>query len=122
MADDRHQMRGEFGDAAHALLMVGNGETEDSMESAGQQVGRIETRLRQLNTRLDRLVAKADLAGTEVKADLRKQVDHAKEKHAVVQSKLGAFRAGNGEQWDHFKGGVEVAWRDLEDALKAIEA
>jgi hypothetical protein len=92
------------------------------MESAGQQVGRIETRLRQLNTRLDRLVAKADLAGTEVKADLRKQVDHAKEKHAVVQSKLGAFMAGNGEQWDHFKGGVEVAWRDLDDALKAIEA
>ena len=91
------------------------------METVGQEVGKIETRLRQLGTRLDRLVAKADAAGTEVKIDFRKQIDHAKDKHAVVQSKLNAFRAANGEKWDHFKGAVETAWRDLDNAFKAIE-
>lgn len=91
------------------------------MESTGQEVGRIETRLRQLGTRLDRLVAKADKAGSEVKLDYRKQIDNAKDKHAVVQEKLGAFRAANGQKWDNFKGGVESAWHDLENAFKALK-
>jgi hypothetical protein len=66
-------------------------------------------------------VAKADEAGTEAKIAYRKQIDHAKDKHAVVQSKLNAFRAANGQKWDNFKGGVEVAWHDLEDAFKALK-
>lgn len=91
------------------------------MESTGQEVGKIETRLRQLGTRIDRLVAKADDAGTEVKLDYLKQIDLAKYKHAVVRERLNAFRAANGQKWDNFKGGVEVAWRDLEDAFKALK-
>jgi hypothetical protein len=66
------------------------------------------------------LAAKADLAGIDVKANLRRQIDNAKDKHAVVHSKLTVFRCANGEKWDHFRVGVEVAWRDLDDALKAI--
>jgi hypothetical protein len=91
------------------------------METAGQEVGKIETRLRQLGTRLDRLVAKADVVGTEVKVDYRQQIEHAKEKQVVVQDKLNAYRAGSGQKWDNFKGGVESAWHDLEDAFKALK-
>jgi phage-related minor tail protein len=91
------------------------------MESTGQEVGRIETRLRQLGARLDKLVVKADEAGAEVKVDYRKQIDHIKDKHAVVQSKLTAFRAAGGQKWENFKGGVEVAWHDLENAFKALK-
>jgi len=91
------------------------------METAGQEVGRIETRLRQLGAKLDRLVAKADEAGAEVKTDYREKIDHIKERHALVQSKLQAFRAANGEKWDNFKGGVETAWHDLENAFKALK-
>ena len=91
------------------------------METVGQEVGRIETRLRQLGTKLDRLAAKAAEAGDDAKIDYRRQLDDIKEKHAVVRSKLNAFRAANGEKWDHFKGAVETAWRDLDNAFKAIE-
>jgi phage host-nuclease inhibitor protein Gam len=91
------------------------------MESAGQEVGKIETRLRQLGTRLDRLVAKADETGAEVKSEYRKQIDCIKDKHSVVQSKLTEFRAANGQKWDDFKGGVETAWHDLENAFKALK-
>ena len=91
------------------------------METAGQEVGKIETRLRQLGTRLDRLVAKADAVGTEVKVDYRQQIEHAKEKQVVVQDKLKAYRAASGQKWDNFKGGVESAWHDLEDAFKALK-
>jgi hypothetical protein len=99
----------------------GNTKKENPMESTGQEVGRIETRLRQLGTRLDRLAAKADETGAEAKIEYRKQIDHIKEKHAVVQSKLNAFRAANGEKWDNFRGGVETAWRDLDDAFKSLK-
>jgi hypothetical protein len=91
------------------------------MESTGQEVGKIETRLRQLGAKLDRLVAKADEAGSEAKVEYRKSIDHIKDKHAIVQGKLDAYKAANGQKWDNFKGGVETAWHDLEDAFKAIK-
>jgi predicted nucleic acid-binding Zn-ribbon protein len=91
------------------------------METSGQEVGKIETRLRQLGTRLDRLVTKADAVGTEVRLDYRKQIEHAKEKQTVVRDKLNAYRASSGQKWDNFKGGVETAWRELENAFKALK-
>ena len=94
---------------------------ENSMESVGQEVGKIETRLRQLGAKLDRLVAKADEAGTEAKAEYREQIGHIKDKHTMVQSKLTEFRAAKGQKWDNFKGGVEIAWHDLENAFKALK-
>jgi len=91
------------------------------MESTGQEVGRIETRLRQLGAKLDKLAAKAVEAGGDVKLDYCKQIDLIKDKHSVVRSKLDAFKAANGQKWDHFKGGVETAWHDLENAFKALK-
>ena len=91
------------------------------MESTGQEVGKIETRLRQLGAKLDRLVAKADEAGSEAKADYRKGIDHIKDKHAAVQGKLDAYKSANGQKWDNFKDGVETAWQDLENAFKALK-
>jgi len=91
------------------------------METAGQQVGKIETRLRQLGAKLDRMAAKAALAGAEVSLDYRKGIDDAKDKHAAVHNKLAAFRSANGQKWDSFKDGVGSAWRDLENAFKALK-
>jgi hypothetical protein len=91
------------------------------METAGQQLVKIETRLRQLGAKLDRLVAKADAAGTEVTAEYRNQIDHAKKKHADVHDRLRTFRVANGQKWDDFRGGVEIAWHDFEKAVKALE-
>jgi hypothetical protein len=91
------------------------------METAGQDVGKIETRLRQLGTKLDRLVAKVDEVGADDQIDYRKSIDHIKDKRALVQSRLDAYKAANGQKWESFKGGVETAWHELEDAFKAIK-
>jgi hypothetical protein len=90
------------------------------MDSAGQEVGKIETRLRQLGAKLGRLVAKADEAGAEVKADYREQLGRIRDSHTVVRGKIDAFKAAKGQKWDNFKGGVETAWHDLENAFKAL--
>jgi hypothetical protein len=94
---------------------------ENSMETAGQEVGKIETRLRQLGAKLDRLVAKADEVGTDAKIDFRRRIDDVRDKRALVQSRLDAYKAANGQKWESFKGGVKTAWHELEDALKAIK-
>ena len=91
------------------------------METAGQEVGRIETRLRQLGAKLDRMATKAAEAGNDAESDCRKQLAHIKEKHAVVRSRLNAFKAANGQKWDNFRSGVEIAWQDLENAFKALK-
>jgi len=91
------------------------------MDSVGQEVGKIETRLRQLGTKLDKLVAKADEAGAEVKVEYRTQIDNIKSKHTAVQTKLTEYRAAGGQKWDNFKSGVETAWHDLENAFKSLK-
>jgi len=82
------------------------------MESVGQEVGKIEARLRQLGARLDKLVAKTDEAGTEAKTEYRKRIDGIKDKHAVVQTTLNAFRDAGGQRWDNFKVGAEDRQED----------
>ncbi|MGD0836295.1 MAG: hypothetical protein ABSB49_06590 [Polyangia bacterium] len=91
------------------------------METPGQEVGKIETRLRQLGARLDRLVARADAAGTGLQVDYRNQVDLVRKKHAAVHDRLRTFRAAKGQKWDDFRSGVQTAWHDFESALKALE-
>jgi hypothetical protein len=90
------------------------------MDSAGQEVGKIETRLRQLGTKLDKLAAKATEIGADAKVDYCKQIDLIKDKHSVVRSKLDAFRAAKGQKWDNFKDGVESAWHELERAFQGL--
>lgn len=95
------------------------------MDTAGQELERIETRLRQMSTRLDRLVAKEDSnqreAQTEAELDYRRRIELARSKHAAVRGKLDAYKAANGEKWENFKGAVETAWRDWAAALKAVK-
>jgi hypothetical protein len=91
------------------------------METVGQETGKIETRLRQLGARLDRLSATIDAAGADANEAFRRQIEDAKSKRDVVHGKLQAFRAANGQKWDNFRGGVETAWRDFADAFKALK-
>jgi len=74
-----------------------------------------------MGTRLDRLATKADAVEADLGIEYRKQIDHAKEKQSVVRDKLNAYRASGGQKWDNFRGGVEMAWRELEDAFKAVK-
>lgn len=90
------------------------------METPGQEVGRIERRLRQLGADLDKLAAKATEAKLDANLDYRRQIDLIREKHAQVRVRLDEFRAAHGQKWDSFRAGVVTAWRDLDDAFKAI--
>jgi hypothetical protein len=71
--------------------------------------------------RQQHVVAKVDEVGAEAQIDYRRGLDHIKDKHALVQSRINAYKAANGQKWESFKGGVETAWHELADAFKAIK-
>ena len=91
------------------------------MDTQGQEVGKIEKRLRQLGAKLDKLAAQAVDAGADAKLDYRRQIDLIKDKHELVRRRLDAFKAANGQKWENFRTGVESAWHELENAFKALK-
>jgi hypothetical protein len=83
-------------------------------------VGKMEAELRHWGVKLDKLIAKANTAGTEVKSDYRKGVEDLKGKYKVAQSKFADSKAAGGAKWGILKTGLEAAWNDLEAAFKKM--
>ena len=90
------------------------------MQMVEANAGRMEAQLRNWGVKLDKVIAKAEAAGTEVKVDYRKGVDDLKAKYKVAQSKFDECRAAGSAKWGIFKTGLEAAWSDLETAFKKL--
>jgi hypothetical protein len=90
------------------------------MEKMEAHVGKMETQLKQWGMKLDELMAKAEEAGTDAKADYRKHIDDLKAKHLVAQSKLDELRAAGHDEWQSLKAGVESAWTELDVAFRKL--
>lgn len=92
------------------------------MKEMETHVGKMETQLAVWGAKLDELKAKADKADTRAEAGYHKRVHALEAKYHVAQSKLAAGKAAGSEKWSTFKGGVEVAWKDLEAAFKELSS
>ena len=83
-------------------------------------VGEMEAELKQWGTRLDNLLAKADVAGTAARIDYRQRLDDLKEKYDAAEAKLAELKAAGSGKWEIFQGGVETAWRELATAFTRL--
>ena len=90
------------------------------MKIAEANVGKMETELKQWGAKLDKLVAKVEAAGSEVKIDYRKGVEDLRSKYRLTQSKFDEFKTAGSAKWGIFKTGVETAWNDLEASFKKL--
>ena len=90
------------------------------MQMVEANAGKMEAQLRNWGVKLDKVIAKAEAAGTEVKVDYRKGVDDLKAKYKVAQSKFDECKAAGSAKWGIFKTGLEAAWNDLETAFKKL--
>jgi hypothetical protein len=91
------------------------------MEKTEDNVGKLETQLKQWGARLDELVAKADRAGTTARIDNRKRIDDLKAKVHAAQAKLDEVKTAGSEKWETLRTGVESAWSELELAFKKLK-
>jgi len=90
------------------------------METIKTRTGKMEQQLKHWGKKLDDIVAKAEQAGTEARADYRKNVDELKAKMKVAHAKLAELQAAGGESWETFQAGVESTWKDIEAAFKKM--
>ena len=90
------------------------------MRIAEASVGKMETQLRQWGAKLDKVIAKVEAAGSEVKVDYRKGVKDLNAKYKVAQSRFDKSKAAGSAKWGIVKAGLEAAWNDLEAAFKQM--
>lgn len=93
---------------------------ENVMKTVKENVGKMEAELRRWGVKLDKLMAKAEAAGSEAKVDYRRGVDDLKGKYKVAQSKFAESKAAGSAKWGILKTGLEAAWNDLEAAFKKM--
>ena len=90
------------------------------MEKTQENLGKLETQLKQWGARLDELVAKADRAGTTARIDNRERIDDLMANVQAAQSKLDEVKTAGSEKWETLRTGVESAWSELELAFKKL--
>ena len=90
------------------------------MEKIEARVGEMEVQLREWGVKLEELLAAAELAGAEAKAEYCKRLDGLRAKHQAVRAKLEELRAAGSGKWETLEAGVEGAWRELDDAFRRL--
>jgi hypothetical protein len=93
---------------------------ENIMQIVEANAGKMEAQLRNWGLKLDKVVAKTEAMGTEVKIDFRRGVEDLKAKYKVAQSKFAESKAAGSARWGIFKTGLEAAWNDLQTAFKKL--
>jgi multidrug resistance efflux pump len=81
-------------------------------------VEKIQARLNQWDSEIEKLKAEAEEANADAKLEYVAQIRELQEKQKDAQSKLDALRRAGDDAWLDLKVGVEGAWASLENAAK----
>jgi len=90
------------------------------VDTENADFGKMEAELRQWSTRLDNLLAMADVVGTTARLDYRKRLDDLKAKYDAAEARLIELKTAGRGRWDTHKGGVETAWSELAKAFTKL--
>lgn len=83
---------------------------------------KMEAQLKEWQTKIDALKAKADRAKAEQKIKYDEQIESLRSKQQHVREKLDELRSASEGAWEEVKSGVEQAWQDLRNAYeRAVE-
>jgi hypothetical protein len=106
------------GEALNIFISKEKGKAMDRKEF----IETMEGHLRTFDREIQKLAAKAEKAGTEMKADLETQMKNLRVKRDQTQKDLAALKQKSEGAWEELRGGMESAWRDLKRGLdKAVE-
>jgi hypothetical protein len=90
------------------------------MSATERNIEQMEAQIKEWGGRIESLVARAELAGENVRADYRRRLVDMKAQREDAHARLEAFKAAGSETWEAFREGIEASWKDLEIALKEI--
>lgn len=82
----------------------------------------MEGHLRTFDQEIQKLAAKAEKAGTGMKADLEAQMKNLRDRRDQTHKDLAALKEKGEGAWEELRGRMEAAWRDLKHGLdKAVD-
>jgi hypothetical protein len=90
------------------------------MKIIESNTGKMEAQLAKWGETLDKLIAKAEAAGTEVKLDYRRGVEDLRARCKAAQLKLDESKAAGSAKWGILKDGLQAAWTDIETAFRKL--
>lgn len=92
------------------------------MEDKKSYLQKLSDQLRQWDTDIEALKAKAGKATAESRTELLHQVDELRAKKKTAQGKLKQLQAAGDGAWDEAKVGVEKSWAELKGAFSKASA
>jgi hypothetical protein len=88
------------------------------MENRKDYIDRMAARLREWDTELQKLEAKAETAKTDVKASYNQKINELRLKKEEAQLKLKKIQDAGEDAWEELQEGAEKSWKIFEDSEK----
>ena len=88
------------------------------MENRKDYIDRMAVRLKEWDTELQKLEAKAETAKTDVKASYNQKINELHLKKEEAQLKLKKIQDAGEDAWEELQEGAEKSWKIFEDSVK----
>jgi TolA-binding protein len=103
-------------------------ETKEALETAREYTlqqkeayqKKMETKLEELDTRIDKMKAEARESTEETKASIEKKVKELEAKRDAATKKLDEIKKSSVEKWENLKSDMDSLMNDLEKKIKTI--
>lgn len=80
---------------------------------------KMEKKLHSMEVEIDRMKAKADVAGSDARAGYQREIGYLQGRKQAIKEKLDELRSSGTDAWQDIKLGTEQAWTDLSRAVKS---
>ena len=88
------------------------------MENRKDYIDKMAARLKEWDTEVQKLEAKAETAKADVKASYNQQINELRLKKEEAQQKLKKIQDAGEDAWEELKDGAEKSWKIFEDSVK----
>ena len=88
------------------------------MENRKDYIDKMAARLKEWDTEVEKLEAKAKIAKADVKASYNQQINELRLKKEDAQQKLKKIQDAGEDAWEELKEGAEKSWKIFEDSVK----
>jgi hypothetical protein len=99
------------------ISLIWNNTKEYTYEQKEQFKIDVENAEKKLNNKIDELRKKASVSSGNAKENYNDGVQRLVEEREFLNKKMSDFNDINNENWNHFKSGVNFAWKDIDKTL-----
>jgi len=89
------------------------------MKDRKEYIDQMSAKLKEWDAEIQKLVAKADKAKADIKADYQQELDELRNKREEAQQKLKEIQQAGEDAWEELKDGIEKSWKTLGDSIKS---